>query len=118
MPAVFLCVRCARNETTFTARAANGSWDAICSACTTLSDRWFSGIYPAGIVYADRAIEIDHDYKRVAFLPYATLELEIADPASPLLDRVKADAAAMQARRGEHFRISSCGQTVLLGAAQ
>ena len=113
-----ICVRCAHNAATFTARAPNGSWDAICAPCTTLSDRWFSGINPAGIVYADRAIEIDHDYKRVAFLPYATLELEIADPASPLLDRVKADAAAMQARRGEQFRISTCGQTVLLGESK
>ncbi len=40
--------------------------------------RIFIGIYPAGIVYADRTVEVDGDYARLAFLPYSTLELEFS----------------------------------------
>ena len=108
---VAICVRCARNPATFTAHAGNGSWDAICRACITLDDRWYCGKFPCGLVYADRAIEVHGDYKRVAFLPYSSLVLEIADPNSPLIERVKSDAAALQARRGQVFAISTCGQT-------
>ena len=54
------------------------------------------------------------DYKRVAFLPYSTLELDIDDPNSPLIERVKADAAAMQARRGQPYQIAG-NMTITLG---
>jgi hypothetical protein len=74
-------------------------------------DRLFAGVYSTGIVYADKAREVHGDYKRVAFLPYSSLVLEIADPNSPLIERVKSDAAALQARRGQVFAISTCGQT-------
>lgn len=109
-----LCVRCARNSATFTAPATNGSWDAICRPCTTLDDRWFCGMYPCGLVYADRGIEEHGDYKRVAFLSYRTLVLEIDDPSSPLLERVRADAAAVQARRGQPYQVAG-NMTITLG---
>jgi hypothetical protein len=91
-----------------------------------LASRLFVGCFPAGISYADRSIEEHGDYKRVAFLPYRSLELEVSDPGSPLLPLVCEEAAKIQARRGEVFGISACGradaaagitsgQTVLLG---
>src|SRR3546814_11083186 len=40
-----------------------------------MDQRIFSGIYPAGIVYADRTRQTGGDYARLAFLPYDTLAL-------------------------------------------
>lgn len=81
-----------------------------------MTDRIFCGVYPAGLVYADRQREVAGDYARLAFLPYATLEPEF-ERSCPreLRVSIEADVAAMQARRGELFEISTCGQTVLLG---
>jgi hypothetical protein len=79
-------------------------------------DRLFIGIYPAGIVYADRKIEEHGDYRRVAFLPYDTLVLEcraIADKG--LVAQARTHAATIQAKQGERFSISSTGQYVILG---
>lgn len=79
--------------------------------------RLFIGTFPAGIVYADRRREEHGDYQRVAFLPYSTLELETNPKAHKQLARQVAEhAATIQARRGEQFQISTCGQTVTLGA--
>lgn len=86
------------------------------AAKRALAERLFIGVYPAGLSYADRSIEVDGDYKRVAFLPYDTLQLEIRDHRSPLLPLVKEDAKQMERRKGEPFEISACGQTVTLGS--
>jgi hypothetical protein len=81
-----------------------------------LKQRLFSGAYPCGIVYADRAREVAGDYKRLAFLSYASLELEIEhDCPDDLAALIRDDAALIQAQRGQHFQISTAGQTVLLG---
>lgn len=77
----------------------------------------FSGVYPTGIMYADRCREVHGDYKRVAFLFFDTLEFRIDDPDSPLLALAKKDAARIIARRGEQYRTSGSGQTVTLGYA-
>ena len=84
----------------------------------SVEDRLFVGVMPTGIVYADRSREVDGDYARCAFLPFDTLALEIA-PKCPedMLDAIKADAATIIARRGEHFKISASDQTVVLGRA-
>lgn len=82
---------------------------------TPINERLFIGVYPCGIVYADKERETDGDYARVAFLDYRTLTLTVDDKNSPLLDAVRADAAAIQARRGQQFPISACGQTITLG---
>lgn len=83
------------------------------------SGRLFAGTYPTGIVYADRAQEVDGDYKRIAFLPYGSLRLQWSAGSIPaeLRAEVEADAAAIIARRGQPFEISSSGQTVILGGA-
>ena len=76
----------------------------------------FAGIFPCGIVYADRRCEIDGDYATCAFLFYRTLALEF-DASCPddLRPYIEADAALIQVRRGEDFQVSACGQTVRLG---
>jgi hypothetical protein len=80
------------------------------------NQRIFIGCYPEGIVYADRTVEIDGDYARLAFLPYSTLELEFSPTCPTELKQEIADSAAhIQAKSGQPFQISTCGQTVLLG---
>jgi len=79
-------------------------------------DRLFVGVFPAGLSYADRSRDVRGDYARLAFLPYATLVLNIETDCPPdLREEIVAHAATIQARRGEEFQISTCGQTVLLG---
>lgn len=81
-----------------------------------MNPRIFAGIYPAGIVYADRGREVNRDYKRLAFLPFATLELRLEPDCRPdFAAEIKVDAAAIQARRGQPFQVSTSGQTVILG---
>lgn len=94
-----------------------------------LEERLFVGVFPGGIVYADRGVSEHGDYARVAFLPYDTLVLRW-DRLSPLHELVLAHAATLQARRGELFALSAtaerdaegrlrgCGQTVRLGGVE
>lgn len=82
---------------------------------SALADRLFVGVMPAGISYADKTIDEDGDYARVASLSYSTLVLVIYHPRSPLLPLIREDAERMQARRGQMFQVSTAGQTVLLG---
>ena len=83
---------------------------------STDPDRLFIGLYPAGIVYADRKIEEHGDYRRVGFLPYDTLVFQphkVTDEG--LLAEAMQHATTIQARRGEKFQISTVGQDVILG---
>lgn len=79
--------------------------------------RLFIGTYPTGIVYADRHREVDGDYAKIAFLPYASLRLQWSAGNIPpeLRELVEDDANRIIARRGQPFEISSSGQTVILG---
>jgi hypothetical protein len=84
-----------------------------------MQDRILIGVVPGGIRYADRHVEEHGDYKKLAFLPYDTLELDIyPDCPAELISEIVQDAATVQARRGESFPISACGggvQSVILG---
>lgn len=83
----------------------------------TPKKRLFAGVYPCGIVYADRSREECGDYKRLGFLSFATLELELRPDCPMELRRlIRDDAAGIQARRGELYPISTTGQTALLGS--
>ncbi len=83
------------------------------------NQRIFIGCFPEGIVYADRTVEIDGDFARLAFLPYSTLELEFSRTCpSELKQEIRDSAAHTQAKRGQPFQISACGQTVMLGRLQ
>jgi hypothetical protein len=75
----------------------------------------FIGLYPAGIVYADKRREVHRDWKRVAFMSYRKLLLEVDDEYSDLLPLIKEHAAQIQALKGCEYTVSTCGQTVLLG---
>lgn len=112
-------------ETFSTIRQENGRWyyaghchrgDSI--EPRPVNERLFIGVFPAALSYADRKREENNDYKRLAILPYSTLELEIEkDCPAELAEEIKQHAATIQAKRGQHFQISSCGQTVILGSA-
>ncbi|WP_018234180.1 hypothetical protein [Thioalkalivibrio thiocyanodenitrificans] len=79
-------------------------------------DRLFAGVYPTGIVYADRTVDEDGDYKRLAFLEFATLELTYRGPCPrELKSRIDADVESIRALKGQHFSISTSGQSVVLG---
>jgi len=81
-----------------------------------MNDKLFIGVYPCGLVYADKSKISGGDYKRVAFLHYDTLKLDMEkDCPAHLRLRIKADAKKMRDRAGTYFQISSSGQTVLLG---
>lgn len=82
------------------------------------NERIFMGVYPCGIVYADRQREEHGDYKKLAFLSYSTLELDIQpDCPEELIEEIKADAKTIQDRKGEKFRTAQTGESayVILG---
>ena len=82
-----------------------------------MNARIFSGLFPHGIAYSDRGREVAGDYARLAFLSYHTLELSVEmDCPADLEVEIRRDAAGYQARKGELLRVSTCGQTVLLGS--
>lgn len=76
----------------------------------------FIGVFPAGISYCDTSREEHGDYKKVAFLSFRSLSLEIYSPSSKLLDDIRSHAESIIAKRGESFTVSTCGQTVRLGS--
>lgn len=82
-----------------------------------MAERVFVGTFPTGISYADRTVEVGGDYQRLAFLPFDTLVLEWGTKRVPpdVRDYIERDAARLQARRGEEYKVSQAGQTVVLG---
>lgn len=79
-------------------------------------DTLFIAVMPAGLSYYDPTQEQYGDYKRIAFLDYHTLTLTWHGHCTPDMEKaIRADVAAMRARRGEQYEVSSCGQTVMLG---
>ena len=84
-----------------------------------IRDRVFCSVGACGIMWADRERLSDGDYSRLAFLPYNTLALEFqVDCPEYLRSRIQATAANVQARRGQHYKVSTTGQTVLLGGGR
>lgn len=72
--------------------------------------------FPTGIVYADKTREDPtiRDYKRLGYLNYATLILELEpDCKSDLAQYVKTEAARIQAMRGQRFSIAGNMQVIL-----
>ena len=83
------------------------------------SDRIFKGNFPTGIVYADRECEVNRDYKRLAYMNYKTLKLEFAKECPVFLaEEIEKDAAKIQAKKGEFYQITTCGQGVILGETE
>jgi len=76
----------------------------------------FRGVFPTGISYADRCHEVNGDYKKLAFLPFSTLELRFEKNCpEEFKSLITTHAAEIQAKRGEEYQVSESGQTVLLG---
>ena len=77
------------------------------------------GLFPCGIVYADRSVEVAGDYKRLAFLSYSSLTLAVErDCPNSLKTTIEHDAAAIyQARRGDSLQIAG-NATITLGLAR
>ena len=79
-------------------------------------ERLFIGVFSTGIGYADRTVEKDDDFARLAFLSFRSLDLEIEHDCPPYLaEEIRLHAATIQARRGEQYQVSTVGQTVTLG---
>ena len=78
-------------------------------------NRLFIGVYPCGLVYADRFVEENGDYKKIAFLSYRTLEVEYFGKCpDDLKDRIERSVSKMLENKGKPFHISQ-SQTIILG---
>lgn len=81
-----------------------------------LTERLFCGVFPGGLVWADRGREKAGDYAKVAFMPYDTLEAKFeADCPKGFIPLIQEEVKRMQARRGEAFPLSA-SQSVILGS--
>lgn len=99
-------------------KTAPGSRTQRDRAIQAVRDQWIArvGVNRISTVYSDRAITRLGDYKRLAFLPYASLVLEVRPDCPPALRaEIEEDARHYQARRGERLEVTCAGQTVLLG---
>jgi len=110
------CRKLTRAETKRLAEGQTISWQSRPAEPEPEVDPLFIGVFSTGLVYADRTVEVHGDYKRLAFLCFATLKLEEQpDIRADLVESIRKHAAKVQARRGEQYVVSGCGQTVLLG---
>lgn len=72
-----------------------------------MNDRIFCGCYPTGFVFADRKVEKNGDYKRLAYINYGTLKLEMEDDVpNHLANDIRAIHEDMLARVGEPYQIA------------
>jgi hypothetical protein len=74
--------------------------------------------FPTGLIYADRTRDDPRtqDYKRLAYLNYASLQLDLEpDCKGELADYVKTEAAKIQAMKGQLFSIAG-NMKVILGS--
>ncbi len=76
--------------------------------------------FPTGLVYADRTRDDPRtqDYKRLAYLNYASLQLDMEpDCKGELAEYVRSEAAKIQAMKGKPFFIAGNMQVILGGEA-
>ena len=81
----------------------------------SLEANLFIGGGATGISYCDKSRKSNNDYKLIAHLSYATLELTVYDQKSNLLPLIKEEAAKLQTKKGESYNTSTCGQPITLG---
>lgn len=77
----------------------------------------FCGIYPCGLVFADKSLMEAGDYKDLAFINYRTLKITWrAKKMSHEFRRyIISEAKNLRSMRGQQYQISSCGQYIILG---
>lgn len=81
-----------------------------------MKSRIMGAKFSTGIYWADTTREEHGDYKRLAHLPYHTLELKFETDCPPeLREQIKTAAAKIQAMRGQEYQVTTSGQTVTLG---
>lgn len=74
-----------------------------------MNQRIFTGIYPCGIVYADRHTEVRGDFKRLAFLPFHGMRLELAADCPPdLAEQIQTSVKKYEGRT--KIQTSQCNQ--------
>lgn len=79
-----------------------------------MDERIFSGCFPTGIVYADRQVEVRGDYKRLAYMNYGSLVLELEDDCpEPLAEQIKEDHKRFLAMKGHSYPIAGNASVVL-----
>jgi hypothetical protein len=79
--------------------------------------RVFCGCYPTGLVWSDKHNQKAGDYKRLAYLNYATLQLDVEkDCPEELATWIRESAAKVQAKRGQAYSIAG-NASVILGHA-
>lgn len=82
----------------------------------TPREKLFCGVFPTGFVWADRSNTVHGDYKRLAYMNFESLKLDLEkDCPADLQELIVKDAAEIQARRGELYKTDECGHAVLLG---
>lgn len=77
------------------------------------NERLFIGVFPCAISYCDKSQEVDHDYKKVASLPYDTLKLKFFDCPEELKAIIEKDAARY--KKGQLFKTATHGGQITLG---
>ena len=81
-----------------------------------LPERIFCGVFATGLSYADREKEEGGDYKRLAFISFSTLTLEVEKSCpAELRPYIERNAKLLQNKRGQEYQVDTCGHTVLLG---
>lgn len=83
---------------------------------SVINEILFIGVFSTGISYADRTQEEYGDYKKIAFLRFDDLILELKNQCPQYLwsDLIK-HANNVISRKGEEYQISTSGQTITLG---
>lgn len=79
-------------------------------------DWLFRAVCATGIMYCDKTVEVNGDFKELAFLPYRTLEIQwYAGCPEDKKGEIQKEADVIINKRGEPFATSASGQYVTLG---
>jgi hypothetical protein len=76
----------------------------------------FAGVYPTGVYYSDRRLDVNGDFKRLAAIRFRDLSYYFNDGVSENMRRIiQADIDRIIAMKGQEYSIDACGHTVTLG---
>ena len=82
--------------------------------------RLFVGVTATGVVYCDKSREENRDYLVIARVFFDTLILEwVNKETTPenMLELIRVSATDLQSKRGQEYKISASGQSIILGYA-
>lgn len=84
----------------------------------TPAERLFIGIYPEGVVFADRSQERSGDYMRCGFASYRRGELDLTDECPESLKPLIRAWCDRNMIAGQSFEISASGQMTQWGGSK